>query len=169
MFSWWSVLPSLCCISVASFTARMMKLFLIFFARHMRVICFTQRSTGKWAHTESHNPILHMNSRHIITTLVLFSRCFHFPKGSFFHITYLYEILGVTCIMLFYRKIIGRMSFFVYAQIGASLFVSNIGTEHFIGLSGSGAAQGISVGAWEFNVSISYGDFVLFVEIRHFI
>ena len=41
----------------------------------------------------------------------------------------------------------------VLFQIGASLFVSNIGTEHFIGLSGSGAAQGISVGAWEFNVS----------------
>ena len=82
-----------------------------FFARHMRVICFTERSTGKRAHTESHNPILHMNSRHIITTLGLFSRCFHFPKGSFFHITFLYEILGVTCIMLFYRKIIGRMSF----------------------------------------------------------
>ena len=37
-------------------------------------------------------------------------------------------------------------------QIGASLFVSNIGTEHFIGLSGSGAASGISVGAWELNV-----------------
>ena len=38
-------------------------------------------------------------------------------------------------------------------QVGLSLFVSNIGTEHFIGLAGSGAANGISVGAWEFNVS----------------
>lgn len=37
-------------------------------------------------------------------------------------------------------------------QVGASLFVSNIGTEHFIGLAGSGAGSGISVGAWEFNV-----------------
>ena len=33
------------------------------------------------------------------------------------------------------------------------MFVSNIGSEHFIGLSGSGAAGGIGVGAWEFNVS----------------
>ena len=38
-------------------------------------------------------------------------------------------------------------------QVGASLFVSNIGSEHFIGLAGSGAAGGIAVGAWEFNVS----------------
>ncbi|KAK7094087.1 sodium/myo-inositol cotransporter-like [Littorina saxatilis] len=43
----------------------------------------------------------------------------------------------------------GRSMWFL--PIGASLFVSNIGTEHFIGLAGSGAAQGISVGAWEFN------------------
>src|SRR5947207_15367763 len=30
--------------------------------------------------------------------------------------------------------------------IGASLFVSNISTEHFIGLAGSGAASGLAVG-----------------------
>ncbi|XP_077982748.1 sodium/myo-inositol cotransporter-like [Glandiceps talaboti] len=36
-------------------------------------------------------------------------------------------------------------------MVGASLFVSNIGSEHFIGLAGSGAAGGIGVGAWEFN------------------
>lgn len=35
--------------------------------------------------------------------------------------------------------------------IGASLFVSNIGSEHFIGLAGSGAVSGFAVGAWEFN------------------
>ncbi|XP_051558760.1 solute carrier family 5 member 3a [Myxocyprinus asiaticus] len=35
--------------------------------------------------------------------------------------------------------------------IGASLFVSNIGSEHFIGLAGSGAASGLAVSAWEFN------------------
>ncbi|XP_012695993.2 solute carrier family 5 member 3a [Clupea harengus] len=40
------------------------------------------------------------------------------------------------------------MNWFV---IGASLFVSNIGSEHFIGLAGSGAASGFAVGAWEFN------------------
>ncbi|XP_067658524.1 sodium/myo-inositol cotransporter-like [Haliotis asinina] len=43
----------------------------------------------------------------------------------------------------------GRSMWFL--PIGASLFVSNIGTEHFIGLAGSGAASGISVGAWELN------------------
>ncbi|XP_023145515.2 sodium/myo-inositol cotransporter-like [Amphiprion ocellaris] len=38
-----------------------------------------------------------------------------------------------------------------WAAVGASLFVSNIGSEHFIGLAGSGAASGYSVAAWEFN------------------
>ncbi|XP_067849340.1 sodium/myo-inositol cotransporter-like [Heptranchias perlo] len=38
-----------------------------------------------------------------------------------------------------------------WMTIGASLFVSNIGSEHFIGLAGSGAASGFAVGAWEFN------------------
>lgn len=38
-----------------------------------------------------------------------------------------------------------------WMMIGASLFVSNIGSEHFIGLAGSGAASGFAVAAWEFN------------------
>src|SRR6476646_2888223 len=33
--------------------------------------------------------------------------------------------------------------------IGASLFVSNISTEHFIGLSGTGASSGLAVGQFE--------------------
>jgi len=33
--------------------------------------------------------------------------------------------------------------------IGASLFVSNISTEHFIGLSGTGASTGLAVGHFE--------------------
>src|SRR5579863_5725969 len=33
--------------------------------------------------------------------------------------------------------------------VGASLFVSNISTEHFIGLSGSGASSGLAVGSFE--------------------
>ncbi|XP_002130755.2 sodium/myo-inositol cotransporter [Ciona intestinalis] len=41
-----------------------------------------------------------------------------------------------------------NMNFFL---VGASLFVSNIGSEHFIGLAGSGASGGIGVGAWELN------------------
>ncbi|KAM5330657.1 sodium/myo-inositol cotransporter 2 isoform 2-T2 [Glossophaga mutica] len=35
--------------------------------------------------------------------------------------------------------------------VGASLFASNIGSGHFVGLAGSGAAAGISVTAYEFN------------------
>lgn len=38
--------------------------------------------------------------------------------------------------------------------VGASLFASNIGSEHFIGLAGSGAASGLAVGSFELNVSI---------------
>lgn len=47
-------------------------------------------------------------------------------------------------------------------QVGASLFASNIGSEHFIGLAGSGAAAGIAVGAFELNVSNT----CLFVSVR---
>ena len=43
--------------------------------------------------------------------------------------------------------------FFLNFQVGASLFASNIGSEHFIGLAGSGAAAGLAVGAFELNVS----------------
>ncbi|XP_019062944.1 sodium/myo-inositol cotransporter 2 isoform X4 [Fukomys damarensis] len=39
----------------------------------------------------------------------------------------------------------------VWWPIGASLFASNIGSGHFIGLAGSGASVGISVAAYEFN------------------
>ncbi|XP_036166295.1 sodium/myo-inositol cotransporter 2 [Myotis myotis] len=35
--------------------------------------------------------------------------------------------------------------------VGASLFASNIGSGHFVGLAGSGAAVGISVAAYEFS------------------
>lgn len=40
--------------------------------------------------------------------------------------------------------------------VGASLFASNIGSEHFIGLAGSGAASGLGVGAFELNVVFLY-------------
>ena len=38
--------------------------------------------------------------------------------------------------------------------IGASLFASNIGSEHFIGLAGTGAASGMAVGHFEWLASI---------------
>ena len=37
-----------------------------------------------------------------------------------------------------------------------SLFASNIGSEHLVGLAGSGAAGGISVGAFEFDVCLLF-------------
>ncbi|KAM6165613.1 sodium/myo-inositol cotransporter 2 isoform 3-T3 [Erethizon dorsatum] len=39
----------------------------------------------------------------------------------------------------------------MWLPVGASLFASNIGSGHFIGLAGSGASVGISVTAYEFN------------------
>jgi hypothetical protein len=42
---------------------------------------------------------------------------------------------------------------FSYIQIGASLFASNIGSGHFIGLAGSGASSGIAISVFELNVS----------------
>ena len=42
---------------------------------------------------------------------------------------------------------------FLFIQVGMSLFASNIGSEHLVGLAGSGAASGIGVGAFNFNVS----------------
>jgi hypothetical protein len=36
--------------------------------------------------------------------------------------------------------------------VGASLFASNIGSGHFIGLSGSGASSGIAVAGFEIGV-----------------
>ncbi|KAG7169195.1 Sodium/glucose cotransporter 2-like [Homarus americanus] len=44
--------------------------------------------------------------------------------------------------------------FMWWLPVGASLFASNIGSEHFIGLAGSGAAAGIGVGAFEFNAMV---------------
>ncbi|XP_070579653.1 sodium/glucose cotransporter 4-like isoform X2 [Ptychodera flava] len=41
--------------------------------------------------------------------------------------------------------------------VGASLFASNIGSYHFVGLAGSGAAAGWGAGAYEFNVDLYSG------------
>jgi hypothetical protein len=40
--------------------------------------------------------------------------------------------------------------------VGASLFASNIGSGHFIGLSGSGASNGIAVAGFEISVRKEY-------------
>ncbi|KAM5190364.1 sodium/glucose cotransporter 1-like [Callospermophilus lateralis] len=39
----------------------------------------------------------------------------------------------------------------VWWPVGASLFASNIGSDHFVGLAGTGAASGIATGAFEWN------------------
>ncbi|VEL09285.1 unnamed protein product [Protopolystoma xenopodis] len=44
--------------------------------------------------------------------------------------------------------------FMTWLPVGASLFASNIGSEHFIGLAGSGAARGIGIGAFELNACL---------------
>ena len=36
-----------------------------------------------------------------------------------------------------------------WIAIGASIFASNIGSEHLIGLAGSGAASGMAMAHWE--------------------
>merc|ERR1719367_1970670 len=36
-----------------------------------------------------------------------------------------------------------------FIPVGASLFASNIGSGHFIGLAGTGAASGIAISAFE--------------------
>ena len=46
-----------------------------------------------------------------------------------------------------------------------SLFVSNIGSKSLIGLSGSGAAAGIGVGAFELNVLNFFLYFKQFLKI----
>jgi len=47
-----------------------------------------------------------------------------------------------------------KLTVLLILQVGASLFASNIGSEHFIGLAGSGAASGVAVGAFELNVRL---------------
>src|SRR2546428_4744183 len=57
--------------------------------------------------------------------------------------------------------------------IGASLFVSNISTEHFIGLAGSGATSGLAVGHFEWvgclvPLLLRWGFFSLFLRYNAF-
>ena len=42
----------------------------------------------------------------------------------------------------------------LWLAVGATLFSSNIGAEHFVGLSGSAAKSGMAVGAWEWTAPI---------------
>src|SRR5512132_4144993 len=69
--------------------------------------------------------------------------------------------LIVFCIGLYFaRKERSSTDYFLASRdvgwffIGASLFVSNISTEHFIGLAGSGATSGLAVGHFEWLVCL---------------
>ncbi|KAM3599555.1 uncharacterized protein V6R79_007871 [Siganus canaliculatus] len=42
----------------------------------------------------------------------------------------------------------------VWWPIGASLFASNIGSGHFVGVAGTGAAEGIAIGGFEWNALV---------------
>ena len=53
-------------------------------------------------------------------------------------------------------------------QVGASLFASNIGSGHFIGLAGSGASNGIGVAGFELNVRSPRGQDELVEFVRLF-
>ena len=43
-------------------------------------------------------------------------------------------------------------TFLTFEQVGGSLFASNIGSASYVGLAGSGAAAGIGVVAYEWQV-----------------
>ena len=51
------------------------------------------------------------------------------------------------------------------SKVGMSLFASNIGSDHLVGLSGSGAAAGFGVGAFEINESL---DCFLYISNKFF-
>ncbi|XP_014672399.1 PREDICTED: sodium/glucose cotransporter 2-like [Priapulus caudatus] len=42
----------------------------------------------------------------------------------------------------------------LWLPVGASLYMSNIGSEHFIGLAGTGAASGIAIVMFEFSSAV---------------
>lgn len=83
-------------------------------------------------------------------------------------VAYLLGVIGVGIWSIFQSKrgtvsgyfLAGR--FMTFLPVGMSLFASNIGSEHLIGLSGSGAAAGIGVGAFEFNA-------LLFLQLLGFV
>ncbi|KAF7232780.1 hypothetical protein EG68_07599 [Paragonimus skrjabini miyazakii] len=75
-------------------------------------------------------------------------------------VVYLFGVVLTGLIAMFASKRDTLSGFFLagrfisWLPVGASLFASNIGSEHFIGVAGSGAVSGIGVGAFELNASI---------------
>ncbi|MBI3951953.1 MAG: sodium/solute symporter [Acidobacteria bacterium] len=77
-----------------------------------------------------------------------------------FIVVVLYFIVVFTIGFYFMRRGRTTTDYFLASRnaawwaIGASLFSSNIGSEHFIGLAGSGAASGMAVGHFEWLASL---------------
>ncbi len=90
--------------------------------------------------------------------------CFQAPTARLITIDYLVLVLYFLVIFgigyYFARKERTSTDYFLASRdvawwaIGASLFSSNIGSEHFIGLAGTGAASGMAVGHFEWLASI---------------
>ncbi len=68
-------------------------------------------------------------------------------------VTYFAVVFGIGA--YFFRRAKTSKSYFLadrsvgWVAVGASLFASNISSEHFIGLAGSGASSGLAVGSFE--------------------
>ncbi len=89
-----------------------------------------------------------------------------FQAGTTQLVTIDYVVLGLYFIIIFAigyyfaRKERNSADYFLASRdvawwaIGASLFASNIGSEHFIGLAGTGAASGLAVGHFEWLASL---------------
>uniref|UniRef100_A0A452RS39 Sodium/glucose cotransporter 1 n=1 Tax=Ursus americanus TaxID=9643 RepID=A0A452RS39_URSAM len=73
------------------------------------------------------------------------------PATSPLAITNLFSVFK----SLFFFLFSPYQTFSLCFQIGASLFASNIGSGHFVGLAGTGAASGIAMGGFEWNLSAS--------------
>ena len=58
-----------------------------------------------------------------------------------------------------------KLSFSLF-QVGSSLFASNIGSGHFIGLAGTGAASGIAISGFELSVRIPFNKSSLSLYIQ---
>ena len=88
----------------------------------------------------------------------------YFDNNYYCHFSFGYSTVICHCelCLFFYISHVNELCC-VLSQIGASLFASNIGSEHFIGLAGSGAVSGIGVVSFEWGVRLFL--FVLYWHI----
>lgn len=77
---------------------------------------------------------------------------------------YIFNSFTVACVPYFFDFFSRKGT--LYFQIGFSLFASNIGSEHFIGLAGSGAKSGIAVAAFEWGVCVHFELILVVYKIK---